>query len=349
MSQPLGVADRLSRLLEMGFERAAEAPVTTEALQVDRRTVRVTSERAAMGTRVSITALAPSRARAEEAIGRAFEEMDRLIAIFSRFESRSAISQLNDAGRLDGPPPELERVVARGLRFHQTTRGAFDISVEPVVRLLRERLAGEAPVEPSDAEVRDALALVGSREVACSRGRIRFGKSGMGITLDGIAKGYIVDAIADTLERSGLKRFLVNAGGDIRARGVKEDRRPWAVAVRDPWRDDRYPDAIRLTDGAVATSGSYEVFFDAARRYHHIVDGKTGRSPNASTSVTVLAPTAMAADALATSVFIMAPAEGCRFIESLPRCACLIIDRDGRVFTSRGWRSAAPINPDGTE
>jgi thiamine biosynthesis lipoprotein len=99
----------------------------------------------------------------------------------------------------------------------------------------------------------------------------------------------------------------------------------------------------------VATSGSYEVYFDPDRLHHHIVEAGAGRSPTECTSVSVVAPTAMAADALATSVFIMGAARGVRFVDSLPGCACLIIDRNGEQLRSRSWRSAGPVNAEETE
>ena len=282
-----------ARLLELGFERE-DAAQATETYQVDRRTVLVTTARPAMGTLVSLSALARTRGRADEAIGRALEEMDRLIAIFSRFDGASALTALNGAGRLAGPPPELAYLVARALRYHDITGGAFDITVAPLVNLLRERLGGLAPRAPTEAELREARALVGTARVAGSPKEIRFGRAGRGITLDGIAKGCIVDAMADRLGRAGIRHFLINAGGDIRTAGTGPGGRAWAVGVHDPRASGTFPDVLPLTDGAVATSGGYEIFFDADRRFHHIVDGRTGLSPNHHASVSVLAPTAAA-------------------------------------------------------
>jgi thiamine biosynthesis lipoprotein len=165
----------------------------------------------------------------------------------------------------------------------------------------------------------------------------------MRLTLDGIAKGYIVDAICAELVRGGVRRYLVDAGGDIRARGVNTRGRPWTIAVENPWHRGDYPDAISLTDAAVATSGSYERFYEPTHACHHIVDAATGRSPVRCSSVSVVAPTALAADALATSVFVMGPNDGLAFIEKLHGCACLILDRDGREHRSRRWRSATPL------
>lgn len=316
------------RLLDLGFERADLTSVATEALRVDGGgAVLITTSRPAMGTLVSISALGRSQALIDDAIGQAFAEMDRLIAIFSRFEAASALTALNDTGRLDGPPPELAYVVARALRYHTLTRGAFDISVEPLVTLFRERLPGT----PSGVEICDALALVGAGRIAASQRAIRLDRQGMGITLDGIAKGYIVDAMARVLARAGVRDVLINAGGDIRSAGTREHGRPWTVGVWDPDCPGVFPDVIHLTNAAVATSGTYE-------RGDHIVDGATGRSPNHHMGVSVLAPTAMAADALATAVFVLDAARGLALVESLAHCECLILDADGRQLRSSGWR-----------
>jgi FAD:protein FMN transferase len=335
---------QLSRLLDLGFEQTPEAGLARDALRVDGRTHRVTAHRPGMGTRVTISVLCDAPSRADEAMGRAFAEMDRLIGIFSRFQSDSALSCLNDAGRLRRPPPELVQVVSRALDYFRITRGVFDISVAPVVDLFRAGRGGTDPRAPSDLELVEALRRVGAAGISSSRRELRFGREGMGITVDGIAKGFIVDRMARALEGHRIRRYLIDAGGDIRAAGRKEGDRPWTVAVRDPWTADRHPDRIHLTAGAVATSGGYERFFDRDGLQHHIVRADSGRSPTESASVSVLAPTGMAADALATGLFLLPPAEALALTETLAGCECLIIDRDGRLFRSRGWRSVAPPN-----
>ncbi|HXF95704.1 MAG TPA: FAD:protein FMN transferase, partial [Gemmatimonadales bacterium] len=315
----------------------------TEVRRPDRRTVLLTTGRAAMGTLVSVSALGPGRDRLEDAVGRAFQEMDRLIAVFSRFAADSALTVLNDAGRLSGPPRELAFVLERALGYHETTGGAFDVTVAPLVDLFRNRLRDVRPAPPAEAEIRAARALVGVGRVRISRREIRFQRSGMAITLDGIAKGYIVDAMATVLARAGVRDFLINAGGDIRTAGRGAGGRPWTVGVRDPDGSGALPDVLHVTDAAVATSGGYEIWFDPERRFHHIVDAGTGRSPRHNAAASVLAPTAMAADALATAVFVLPPARGLALVDSLAGCACLIIGADGRQWRSAGWRSAPPL------
>ncbi|UCF40925.1 MAG: FAD:protein FMN transferase [Gemmatimonadota bacterium] len=338
MTQTTPTARKLAALQGLGFERTDSTPVATEAVRLTRRAFRVASTRPAMGTLVSICTIAPSQERAEEAIGRALEEMDRLIAMFSRFEGTSAVSELNAAGRLDRSPPEVAHLLSRSLGYHELSGGAFDITVEPLVDLFREQLDHATRREPTPAEIRDALELVGSHYLTLSPGGVRFAKAGMGITLDGVAKGYIVDAVARVLRQHGIERYLINAGGDIRAGGRKARRRPWTVGVQDPSKSGSFPDTIHLTDAAVATSGTYE-------RYRHIVSSETGRSPTTSASVSVVAPSAMAADALATAVFVMEPRQGIEFINSLSKCECLIIDDNGSQLTSRGWRSRRNHDP----
>jgi thiamine biosynthesis lipoprotein len=343
MSEASRIARKLSALVHLGFERVDDAPVSTESVRLDRKTHKVTSSRPAMGTRVSISALGRSEERVHEAIGRAFEEMDRLIQLLSRFEASSAVGILNSEGRLADSPPELSHVVSNSLRYHGLSRGAFDITVELVVDLFRDSVDRARPLAPASPDIRDALELVDSRNIEVAPRHVSFKRSGMGITLDGIAKGFIVDAMAGMLRRHRVKSYLINAGGDIRAAGTKENKLPWTVAVQDPSKRGEYPDSIHLNDAAVATSGSYEVYFDRDRLFHHIVSSQTGLSPILSKSVSVIAPSTMAADALATSVFVMTPADGVHFIDSLPSCECLIIDKDGGELRSTGWKSAAPV------
>ena len=342
MPETARIARSLSALVGLGLERVNDSPVATDTIRLDRKTHKVTSTTPAMGTLVSVSAIARSPDRAEEAIGRAFEEMHQLVGVFSRFDGSSAVTSLNAGGRLGGAPREFFNVVSQALRYHELSRGAFDITVEPVVDLFREHLGADRPREPSPAEITDALALVGSEHIDISDGWISFKRSGMGITLDGIAKGYIVDAIAHTLIRHQIGNYLINAGGDIRTAGTREKGEPWTVAVQDPAKSGLFPDIIHLRDAAVATSGSYEIFFDRDKLFHHIVNSKSGRSPVVNASASVIAPSAMAADALATSVFVLDPRQGVALIDSMPGCECLIVDNHGLQLKSAGWHSATP-------
>jgi thiamine biosynthesis lipoprotein len=337
--EPDSVAQRFADLAALGFERVDVVPVETEALPVGRGAWKVVQSRGAMGTRVSITAVAGSQHHAVDACGRAFDEMDRLIGLLNRYDPRSALSALNAAGRLDGPPPELHHVLDAAVGVHRTSSGAFDVTVAPLLALFRDRLGGAVAVEPGAAEIRETLARIGSRHLSVSRRRVTLARDGMAVTLDGIAKGYIVDAMAAVLDRQGVRQYLIDAGGDIRVRGSREAGRPWVVGIKDPAGGGLYPEVLHVDGGAVATSGSYEAHFGDDLAFHHIVDAATGRSPGTALSVSVRAPTAEAADALATAVFVLGPDAGTRLVDGLRGCGCMVLGRDGRRWQSRRWRS----------
>jgi thiamine biosynthesis lipoprotein len=349
-----GDQERLAELLGLGFVPARPEPLEVEAnWQGDRFALAL--ERPGMGTRIGISVRADGPARAEDAAHGAFNLMDRFTALLNRYDPGSALSALNDHGTLTDAPPALVEVVDRALDAGQWTSGAFDPTVAPLVdlfgggvpRVPPNDLAAawahepndrpDAPLAPGPAEVREALALVGAERVLRDGSRIAFAREGMRLTLDGVAKGWIVDAMAASLEKAGIRDFLVDAGGDIRAAGRPEPGRPWTVAVQDPQKQDRWPDVIGLFRGAVATSGSYEFYFDPERTRHHIVAGPLGVSPVEASSVTVTAPEAATADALATAVFVLGPTAGLRLIEATAGCECLLIAPDGARHKSTGW------------
>lgn len=327
------LAQQMAALADLGFQQAASPDVEAEAIPLSGGRKKVTCTRPSMGTLVSITGIHWSTNLIQEAAGRAFQEMDRIVNLLNRYDPDSAVSYLNSEGRIQGSPPELDLVLGRALYYHHLSGGAFDPTVQPLVDLFRKGDFGEAAH-------RDALSLVDARRVELAPRDIRFTEPGMGLTLDGIAKGYVVDRMVEVLKGHDLQHFLLDAGGDIRSEGLREDGEPWRVGVQDPSKEGEIPDIIPLSGMAVATSGSYEIYFDPDRTHHHIIDAGSGVSPNRSQSVSVTAPSAMEADALATSVFVMKPEAGVAFIESIPGCACLIVDRDGRSIRSTRWQSA---------
>jgi len=328
---------KISGLLGIGIFSAGLVPVTAEAAKFNKRMYKVSDTRLAMGTFVSMTLIHPSRDEAQDAMGLAFEEIDRLSALLSRFDQSTALSLLNRDGYLKDAPPELFHVIKRSLGYYKLSRGAFDVTVKPIVDLFQESVGAKGKLMPPRKRLREAAELVGSDKVVLVGKGIEFKKPGMGITLDGVAKGYIVDRASDLLAKKGIRNHLVNAGGDIMTRGTKAGNKPWTIAIEDPLKKGNYPDLIQLSDGGVATSGNYEVYFDKEKMFHHIVDPRTGLSPELSTSVSVRAGSAMEADALATGVFVMEPEAGTALVNSLPRCESLVIARNGTLWKSKGW------------
>ena len=311
-----------------------------EAVSFDKKRRKVSKTLSKIGTFVTITVIHPSQDQAQEAIGRAFAEIDRLERVFNRFDRATAIGSLNADGYLKDLPPEMSHVLSRALQYHRTSGGRFDITVKPVVDMFQARMRTRKQQLPSQKDLDNVLALVGSDKLRLENNNLRFARPGMGITLDGIAKGYIVDQASALLGRLGVTDHLINAGGDIRVSGTKPGDMPWTVAIEDPAKKQNYPDIIRLKDGAVATSGNYEVYYDNEKMFHHIVNPRSGMSPHLNSSVSVTAATTMDADALSTSVFVMTPKQGIAFIEQVPACECLVVTRNRKQLKSNGWKSA---------
>ncbi len=286
-----------------------------------------------MGTFVSITAVHPSADLAEEAVGRAFGEMERMIGIFDRHQGGTALSVLNQDGRLAGAPGELRAVIERALSLHNLSSGAFDPTVAPLVDAMQARQGKDL----SGAELRELMALVHADQVRISGRDVALGREGMGLTLDGIAKGFIADRASMALTAAGVTNHLVDAGGDIRTSGAKAPGHPWQVAVQDPDKTGNYPAVLSMRNGAIATSGNYERFYDKNRAHHHVVEPGSGASPHEVAGCTVLAPTVMEADALATTVMVLGARAGMSFVDSLPGRECLLVTAGGARLTSRNW------------
>jgi len=327
-------ARNLRALLDLGFE-CVEEPLTTESAPVGNGLWRVSQSLPAMGTVVTVSVLDGSENRATETLAAAFAEMDHCILLLDRFDDSSALGVLNAESRLADAPDELLEVMHRARGVHLLSRGAFDITVTPVIDAFRSHRDAGLPGIPDETVLRAANERVNAAGVVVAGRQVRL-HDGVEVTLDGIAKGYIVDSMAAVLTASGVAGYLVNGGGDIRAGGTRDGTRPWRVGVRDPDNRDEELDTLALGDGAVATSGSYEIHFDSERIRHHIVSS-SGASPGECRSVTVRAPSTMLADALATAAFVAGPRAGARLVESVHGCSCLVVDAQGTQRPSSSW------------
>jgi len=327
---------KLSALAGIGSLAALALPAeNADAFLFRKKQYKVTKTRLAMGTFVAITAFHPSRDQAEHAFGLAFDEIYRLSALLSRHASSSPVTSLNKTGLLEDSPVEVREVIGRSLYFNAETGGSFDISVKPLLDLYQGCF--ESGVTPGEDQIKKAMAHGDSSHIHIEGSTISLARDKMEITLDGIAKGYIVDRASDILRRNGIDNHLVNAGGDIRSCGTAANGRQWTVAIQDPNKKRAYPDVIRMSNGAIATSGNYEVFYDKEKVFHHIVNPSTGLSPQLSASVSVTASTVMDADALSTAVFVLEPKSGIDFINNRSHCECYVINRNGKSYASSNW------------
>lgn len=287
----------------------------------------------ALGAESTILLAHPRRTEAAAALADCRREIGRLERIFSLYRADSAVSLLNRQGWLAAPPPELLEVLVFCRRVSAVTEGAFDVTVQPLWTLYAEHFARpDADLAgPDAASLQRALARVDWQAVELEAGRLRFGKPGMALTLNGVAQGYITDRVADLLRDRGFDQVMVELG-EIRALGDRPDGQTWQVGIADP--DE--PSAIRMTiplrETSLATSGGYGTWFDRAHRHHHLFDPATGHSASRYAAVSVIAPRAMRADALSTALSILPPEKTRGVLSKFPPVVAHFFN-DKNVFT----------------
>lgn len=263
-----------------------------------------------MGTWGSVTVVTADSASVADAAFAALHAFHRVDSLMSNWTEASEVSRINREAtgrRAVAANPEVVRVVDFAERVARESDGAFDITVEPLVRAWG--FLGGAPRVPPQEEIADALACVGYEKVHVdsAAGTVRL-DDGVRVDLGGVAKGYGVDEAAKELRRAGVTDALVDLSGNMAAIGNAPGHEAWTVGIRDPAGAVPYLARLKLRGECVATSGDYEQFVDKdGKRYGHILDPRTGYSARGLSSVTVVARDAMACDAWATALFVLGP------------------------------------------
>jgi len=294
----------------------------------------VRRERTLMQTSVAVTCLAADVDAAGAAIEAAYRRMSAVVAVLNRFDADSPVARLNRDGYLSQVPPHLRTVLQRSLAISALTEGDFDISVLPVLAYFESmrRPASLTARDRSNIELRDHL--IDYRRIALGEQDVRFTHPGMSVTLDGLAKGYVIDQGIAALKASGIEYALIDAGGDIRSiAGVDPDRH-WNIGIVDPQDANRVAAVIRLRNAALGTSGNYRIFYSADKTLFHVIDPHTGYSPLNYSSVTVMSDTSVDADAMSVAAASM-PLPRLKEIMAMRNHQWLVFSRDCRS----SWRS----------
>jgi thiamine biosynthesis lipoprotein len=315
---------------------------------------KVTGEGRAMGTHLAFAAYTTAALDAEHvrAAFRAAEaEIVRLENLMTTWDPASEVSQVNAAS---GKEPvvvgaETFDVIREAIHASEISQGTFDITFETLHGLWKFDQDLD-PHPPSAAAVRAQAKYVGFRHVKLDEARrtVFLDEAHVRIGLGGIAKGYAVDRAAKILQDAGLTSFYAQAGGDLLTHGNKPDGSPWRAGIRDPrGPDGDYFAMMPVSDHAFSTAGDYErTYVVGGKRYHHIIDPRTGYPATASRSVTIWAPTALQADELDDAVFILGPEQGLALIESIDGVGAVIVDAHNRVWTSKRLEGKlVPVHP----
>lgn len=253
----------------------------------------------ALGADAELRLYHPDRQLAQSLIRQALNEVARLEKIFSIYDEHSQISRLNRSGSLNHPAADLLTVLSQSQSIHRLTNGAFD----PTVQVLWQRYAAHFAANPNSQHapnIQAAMQRVGLQHVRIAPQRIEFAKPNMAITLNGIAQGYITDRVTQILQRGGLQHALVNMGETRHLDTLKQHSE--IAKIRQPRGEGVLANhTIALQNQAIATSSGYGTPLDAAEKFTHLFDPRTGSSVPRYQSVSVRAATAAQADALSTA------------------------------------------------
>lgn len=273
-------------------------------------------------------------AGAQAALEATLAELSRLEAMFSLFRADSVLSQLNRAGRIDQAPPEFMALLRTALNMAALSNGVFDPSIQPLWNLYFEHFVVSANTMPPPAEkVALARTLVDWRGVQLAGTTVTLTRPGMGLTLNGVAQGFITDRCSEVLRAHGFSHMLVDMG-EPRAVAAKPDGSAWQIGLADPREPSRALHTLSVFDQAVATSGGYGTMLDAAGLYTHLINPHTGRTAPALESVTVVATTATQADTLSTALALIPNSDvstRLALLHTQPGCRAICIDHAGKV------------------
>jgi len=259
-----------------------------------------------LGSVATIRLHHPDKAAGEHLVRQAVDEARRLEAIFSLYREDSVLSELNRSGLVVAPPTELVDLLRLCDRMWTDTRGVFDPTVQPLWQCYAAHFStpGASASGPEARQLAQALQRAGWPKVQVSRDRIVLGERGMGLTLNGIAQGYITDRVIDLLREAGISSSLVDMG-EIRTLGRHPDGRPWRAALQGSSTEQSPSRTIDVVDKAVATSASEGFRFTEDGRCNHLFNPATGTCADAARSIAVVSASAAEADALSTACALM--------------------------------------------
>jgi thiamine biosynthesis lipoprotein len=301
----------------------------------------VQRQRQMMGTIIQMTSVGVPEDKAGPILDAALDEMQRLEGLLSEWKPNSDVSKVNDAAGKEPVHvgPELIDNIRVGLQVARWSDGAFDLSWA-ALRGLYLFQPGQERV-PTDAELKERLPLVNYRDILLDEKQqtVFLKRKGMQLGLGGIAKGYALEKAANILKERGIVNYMIFGGGQVLVNGHKGDR-AWRVGVQHPRVND-YFGFVEADSGSIATSGDYEhAFVKDGKRWHHIIDLKTGRPVQHTASVTVVSDSAFYADAIDTALFIMGAKKALKKLATAPgpKAEVLIVDSDMRLHMSPGMQ-----------
>jgi FAD:protein FMN transferase len=284
-----------------------------------------------MGSEISITLYAPTDARATAAFQAGFAQFAAIDKVGSDYNPDSELSLLSRAAPSSKPIPVSETLwplLSAAEKYAQASHGAFDITVGPLTKLWRR--ARRQKEMPTDEELANALAAVSWKNLVLdeSTRTAALLKPNMRLDLGGIAQGYAADKAVAAMKTLGITRVLVDASGDVALGDPPPGETAWRVGLSPVAGEGMAERIVSVANMAVVSSGdAYQAVTIQGKRYSHIVDPKTGLGLTGRSQVTVIAPDATSADALATALCVLGPEQGFKLLEKYPNTHARIVSQ----------------------
>lgn len=292
-----------------------------------------------MGNRFEFTVIASNEATGQKAIDLAIAEVSRIEELLSTFKDTSQTNLINQYAGIKPVKVDLEviGIIQRAVKISDITQGAFDISYGSIDKSLWNFDTTMTSL-PDIETAMQSVSLINYQNVIidAKNATVMLKHKGMRIGFGGIGKGYAADRAKKVLQDLGIKSGIVNAAGDLVTWGAQSDDSNWTIGIADPDQRNRPFSALNISNMAIATSGDYEKYATInGRRYSHTIDPKTGLPVSGIKSVSIICPSAELADALTTPVIVMGVRVGLDLINQLQQVACIIIDDQDRLYTSK--------------
>jgi thiamine biosynthesis lipoprotein len=285
-----------------------------------------------MGTIIEVQVRNPeSEDKANNAISAAFDEAERINQKYSTYIEDNLMAKLNNPkAKSIKVDKETFKLLKKCDTLNKLTKGGFDPAVGNLIDLLG--FEKQNPKLPSDDSVKAALKKVGWKNIELRENNIYVKEKPVKLNFGAVAKGYAVDRAYEIMQSKGIEEFLINLGGEIKAKGT------WSVGVQHPREQGKVYETLEVTGRAVATSGDYEQYFEEdKKRYTHILNPVTGYPADKVQSVTIVGDEVLTADALTTGFFVLEPEKSIEITETLEDIESLIIGIDGKRYQSSGF------------
>ena len=285
-----------------------------------------------LGTVVEIQVRDADGQKAEDAITKAFAEVKRIDDLFTTYNEASPVWKINNSvDTIINIDSEIYNLIILCDSITKLSNGSFDVSLDNLTKVWG--FYTDDPQLPTKSEIDSALLNSGWQKITLLGDNKIIKKNNVGLNFGAIAKGYAVDKAINVLKKLGINEALINAGGEISVIGNN-----WIVGIQHPRETNSIIKKIKLDGFTVATSGDYEQYFAVdGKRYHHILDPRTGYPSTGLRSVTIINKENTITDALATAVFVMGKENGLKLIETLDGTEAMLIDSEGKIFYSSGF------------